>query len=402
LPLAAGLALLALTLCLVRSWRIDYPYSIDFQVYWLAGKRVAQGEGASLYAAGGGPGDGTPLVMAAHEFKNVPLVAWAFAPFAALPYLEAKRAFWWLSLGCLIAGGALAGAGVLPRRAGTRAVRALTGAALALACDPAHVSLRHGQTTSLILLLVAGAWTAARRVAPRTEGALLALASTVKIPVLALVALAGLQRRWRSLLAFALAMAAIVSLSFLLFGAGPHRAYLAGLAEHAGTVMPGHNNQSLAAAAQRLLADAPVNDWTPRPLSPPVRRATLVGTLVLTAVFAWGTLAKRRSADDDGLDAAGALALGLLALPVAWDHYFLLLVPAIVAVVAAFAARGLLARPVVSAALGLSVLAITLPTPERVLQVAPSLGPSSGLLISHQALGAALLLLLAAAARRAA
>jgi hypothetical protein len=64
--------------------------------------------------------------------------------------------------------------------------------------------------------------------------------------------------------------------------------------------------------------------------------------------------------------------------------------------------RGLLARPLVSAALFLSVLALTLPTPERVLQVAPSLGTSAGLLLSHQALGAALLLLLAAAARRAA
>ena len=117
------LAVLALTLCVVRSWRIDYPYSIDFQVYWLAGKRVAHGEGASLYAAGGGPDDGTPLRMAAHEFKNVPLVAWAFAPFASLPYLEAKRAFWWLSLACLVAGGALGGAGLLSRRAGTRAPR---------------------------------------------------------------------------------------------------------------------------------------------------------------------------------------------------------------------------------------------------------------------------------------
>ncbi|HEX5041547.1 MAG TPA: glycosyltransferase family 87 protein [Candidatus Polarisedimenticolaceae bacterium] len=363
---------------------------------------MAQGEGGSLYAAGGGPADGTPQVLAAHEFKNLPLLAWAFAPFATLPYLEAKRAFWWLSLACLIAGGAVAGAGVLPRRAGTGAERALAGAALALACDPAHVALRHGQTTPLILLLLAGAWAAAQHAAPRAEGALLALAATVKIPVLALVALAGLRARWRTLLACALVAGAFVSLSFLLFGAAPHRAYLAGLAEHAGTVMPGHNNQSVAAVAQRLLSDAPVNDWTPRPLSPPVRRASLVGTLLLAAAFVWGAVAKRRSPEDDGLDRAGALSLGLLALPVAWDHYFLLLVPAIVAVVAAFAVRGLLARPLVSAALFLSVLAITLPTPERVLQVATSLGPAAGLLLSHQAMGTALLLLLAAAARRAA
>jgi hypothetical protein len=39
----------------------------------------------------------------------------------------------------------------------------------------------------------------------------------VKLPVLALVALAGLRARWRTLLAFALVAAASVLLSFLLF-----------------------------------------------------------------------------------------------------------------------------------------------------------------------------------------
>ena len=48
---AALAALLSLALLGVRSWRIDYPYSIDFQVYWLAGSRVATGEAASLYEA---------------------------------------------------------------------------------------------------------------------------------------------------------------------------------------------------------------------------------------------------------------------------------------------------------------------------------------------------------------
>ena len=369
-------------------------------MYWLAGKRVAHGEGGSLYAAGGGSTDGTPQVLAPHEFKNAPIVAWAFAPFASLPYLEAKRTWWWLSLACLIAGGALAGAGVLPRRTGTGAERALTGAALALVLDPAHVALRHGQTTPLILLLLAGAWAAMRRAASRAEGTLLALAATVKIPILALVALAGLRARWRTLLAFGLTVAVLGALSLAMFGPAPHRAYLAGLAEHAGTVMPGHNNQSLAAVAQRLLSDAPVNDWTPRLLAPPVRRAAIALALLLATAFAWGALAPRRDAEDDGLDSAGALSLGLLALPVAWDHYFLLLAPAILATVAAFAARGLLARPLVSAALFLAVLAIAVPTPERVLRVAESLGPTAGLLLSHQAVGAALLVLLAAAARR--
>ena len=401
LLLAAGLFALALALCVTRSWQIDFPYSIDFQVYWLAGKRVAAGEGAALYAAGGGAPAGTPQAMAAHEFKNLPVLAWGFAPFASLPYLEAKRAWWWLSLACLVAGGALAGAGVLPARAGSTAERALCGAALALALDPAHVALRHGQTTPLILLVLAGAWTAMRRRAQGVEGTLLALASAVKLPLLALVGLAGLRARFKTLLAFAAVLGALVLVSLALFGPELHRQYVAGLSEHAGTVMPGHNNQSAAAVAQRLLSDAPVNDWTPRALAPPVRRTARVGTLLLCLAFVWGALGRRRGSWDDGLDAAGALCLGLLVLPVAWDHYFLLLLPAILAAVAGFAALGLLGKPLLSAALFLAVLAIGLPTPHRVLELAETLGRPAALLLSHQALGAALLLLLASAARRA-
>lgn len=401
LLLAAGLAASALALCVARSWQIDFPYSIDFQVYWLAGKRVAAGEAADLYAAGGGEAAGTPQVMAAHEFKNLPLVAWGFAPFALLPYLEAKRAWWWLSLVCLAGGGGLAGAGVLPARAGSRAERALAGAALALAFDPAHVALRHGQTTPLILAVLAGAWTAMRRHAHGLEGALLALAAAVKLPMLALVALAGVRARWRTLSGVVVVSALLLVTSLLAFGPALHRQYLAGLAEHAGTVMPGHNNQSLAAVAHRLLTQAPVNEWTPRPLAPPVRRAALSLSLLLSGAFAWGALAPRRRPEDDGLDAAGACCLGLLVLPVAWDHYFLLLVPPILAVAAAFASAGLLRRPLVSLALFLAVLSIGLPTPHRALLVAESLGSPAALLLSHQALGASVLLLLASAARRA-
>lgn len=370
-------------------------------MYWLAGKRVAEGRGADLYAAGGGPAEGTPAPMAAHEFKNLPLLAWGFAPFAVLPYLEAKRAWWWLSLGCLAAGGALAGAGVLPRRTGTGAERALCGVALTLVLDPAHVALRHGQTTPAILLLLAASWTAQRRRAQARGGALLALAASVKLPLLALLPLDLLRRRWRAVAGFLGALTAVACLSLLLFGPALHRQYLAGLAEHAGTVMAGHNNQSLAATANRLLTPAPVNDWTPRPISPAVRRVarTIAGLLALALLF--GVLAPRRGRDDDGLDAAGALCLGLLVLPVAWDHYFLLLVPAILATTAGLEGLCLLRRPLVGGALALALLAIALPTPHRLLLVAESLGPPAGLILSHQAMGAAILLTLAMAARRA-
>ena len=57
LLLAAVLAVSALALCVARSWRIDFPYSIDFQVYWLAGKRGCNRTASLLGCGAGGQGD---------------------------------------------------------------------------------------------------------------------------------------------------------------------------------------------------------------------------------------------------------------------------------------------------------------------------------------------------------
>src|SRR2546422_71463 len=117
-------AALSVGLLVARSWTIDYPYSIDFQAYWLAGSRVSPGEAEHLYAPGGGPERGTPQEMAAHEFKNLPIVALGFAPLARWPYLEAKRVFWWVGLASILATGIVLGVFVLPSWLGGPVARA--------------------------------------------------------------------------------------------------------------------------------------------------------------------------------------------------------------------------------------------------------------------------------------
>ena len=97
------LAVASVCLLVARSWRIDQPYSIDFQTYWLAGSRVAAGEAEDLYRPGGGPAEGIPLELPANEFKNLPIVSALFVPFARTAYLTAKRIFWWVGLGALAA-----------------------------------------------------------------------------------------------------------------------------------------------------------------------------------------------------------------------------------------------------------------------------------------------------------
>jgi len=396
---AALAALLSLALLGVRSWRIDYPYSIDFQVYWLAGSRVAAGEAASLYEPGGGPAEGVPLEMPRFEFKNLPIVSLAFVPFAALDYTSAKRVFWWVSLGALLASAALLGRFVVPERLGDAGTRIAWAIALLCFMAPAHTSLRHGQTTPLVLLALTAYVALSLRRRPVPAGACLAVAGAVKLPVLVLIGLETVRRRWRTVTASLAVLTVIVVLSLAIFGRGLHRQYLAGLGQHAGTVMTGHNNQSIAAVAARLAGSAPIYDWEPKPLPAGAPAVSVVVTVLLGGVLTWGLLRRAPSMGESRalLELPAVLAFGLVVMPVAWDHYFLLLAPAVVTLAVGLHTRGMLARPAVAATLIVAFAGLAIPTPQRVLDGAPDWGWPGSLLLSHYFIGTVLVLALAVA-----
>jgi hypothetical protein len=391
---AAAIAGAALALLLARSWRIDYGYSIDFQTYWLAGSRLLHGRASDLYAAGGGPENGTPAVLAAGEFKNIPLVATVFVPFALLDYPVAKRAFWWLSLGALAATAWVLGRWVLPPAWGTTATRALGSFAALAAIAPTHIALRHGQTTPFVTLLLTVylASSLARR--PAAAGRVLALACLVKFPPLVLVPLDVARGRRRIAVQCVLALGGALFVSLAAFGSALHRDYAAGIASQAGSVMTGHNNQSLTAVAARLLENAPTNDWTPRPAGAGARAAALGVGIMLVLIVGFRLLRPRGGLDPDPygprlpLEFAAVLPLGVVLLPVAWDHYLLLAAPGLVATVAAISAdRGAKRAALVAAAIG-AYLLIGVPTPSRWLEAATTGDWRHALLVSHYFIGA--------------
>lgn len=378
--LAWAVAAAAMALLVVRSWRIDYPYSIDFQTYWLAGSRLLHGEASKLYDAGGGDADGTPAAMAAGEFKNVPLVAVPFAPLALLPYADAKRVFWWISLASVVATAVIAGRSLLPEALGPPAERILWSVALLAAMAPTHVALRHGQTTPLVALALAGFLACASSGREVGAGALLGLACLVKFAPVALLALLAARRRFAALGAAAAVIVVAAGVSLAAFGPALHRPYVAGIAENAGRVIPGHNNQSIAAAANRVLLGAKTNDWTPVPIPRPVRSASIALGLGLLALVA-GTVVLSRSF---ALEALAAIAFGVVALPVAWDHYVVLIAPFLLA--ASGSLRGAAVPSIVALAL------LGLPTPEPLLDAPQVAAGIPGLVVSHVFLGVALLI----------
>lgn len=380
---AYAIALLALALLFARAWRIDYDYSIDFQTYWLAGSRVLHGHAADLYAPGGGPAQGTPVAMAAGEFKNIPLVAVAFAPLAAWDYMTAKRIVWWAGLAAIAAAAWLVGRWVLPDSGGPVAARAALAFAMLATMAPAHVALRHGQTTPFVAALIALYLAASARGRPATAGIALGLACLVKFPPLALLGLELVRGRVRSVIAGLATIAIAVAISFALFGAGLHAAYERGIASQADQVMAAHNNQSLAAVATRWLGEAHNQDWSPRPLSAAARASAELAAVALLAMVAWGLMGGKHPV----YEACAVLSFGLVVLPVAWDHYMLLLAPPLIAMTGALASRDDRSRvPLLTMAMaGYALLA--LPTPGRWIDAETVSGPVGAVVLSHAFIG---------------
>ena len=408
----AGLALAAaLALLVSRSWRIDQPYSIDFRVYHAAGQRVAAGQARALYEPLEVDDSGQRLALPRNEFKNVPLVALLFTPFAGLPYLEAKRVFWFVSLGCLGGAGWMTGRALARLSGRTDAVLPLAVTALLAASAPAHIALRHGQLTPIALVGLAGFLALAARGRDAAGGAVLAGACLLKIPLLAPVAGPLLRGRFRLVAGFAACGAGAVLLSVALFGWPLHAAYLGHLLSHATTGISGHNNQSLEGVFQRLLAGGGLQDWTPRAETPAVFAARWGTGLILAAGL---LVAMRRARNGEparrfALEAGGFVCLGLLLSPVAWDHYFLFAVAALPWFAwAASSSPSLRSAPlrVLGAGRG-SALAwagglvaaplLLLPTPRRVLE-SEAPGLAGQILLCHYAAGAAALLLFSSAA----
>jgi glycosyl transferase family 87 len=294
--------------------------------------------------------------------------------------------------------------------------RVAASVAFLCAFGPAQIALRHGQTTPLVLLVLTLFLAASRSGRGALAGVALAAATLVKIPLLALSALEILRRRWVAAATWLSATLGLVLVSLFAFGPALHRAYVDGLLANAGAVMTGHNNQSIAALLARLAGGAPLFDWTPRPTPRAQRLACaacigLLGVAVVLASLAAGRRARTTLSGASGPEAArnafehaACLALGLVALPVAWDHYFLLLAPALLLLAAALEERGLLRRPIIAALLVVAVLAVAVPTPDAVLEAfesRPDLpGWLAALSLTHYGLGALVIVALSLFALR--
>jgi hypothetical protein len=358
--------LVFITACLALAWNAP---AWDLTASYVAGRLVHAGQAIFIYspgqsvegrwpnhAWGAAAALGRLPGLRVTTYVQAPLWAFLMAPFAAAAdFTVFKRAF--AVLPALAASSMVARASQLWAPAMARpGWQAILLAALFLS-TPFITSVQLGQTHVLFLwLTLISAWLAATGRQARA-GAVLAFAAFIKIsPVwLALAWLAA--GRWRAVASFAATILGLAGLTLVLAGVDVCRLFLQQLHEVGAGVLLTFNNDSLAA----VLLGGHLTLATAENFQPVMAPAWVMPvSMALTALGA--VLAGRFDAEScrRGMAQWGVVPVLVAATaftPLAWNHYFIVLILPAILFLDAWRRRGNLAWLAVT----LSMLVLVIP-----------------------------------------
>lgn len=306
---------------LVRHGDIDDLYAV-------AGQDTILGDATSGPWAEAGASAGVPRQ---HYYIYPPAFAVLFVPMTLLSFEQAMDL--WLLLDLLL----LAIFAALYVRARGEALTWPEGALIVATCLfeflPVIWALAIGQTSLIILVLLAGTLLAWRRGADGTAGLLLGLAVALKLTPALLAVFFWWRGRRKIALVSAGVFAALQALSIAALGWEPHRQFFLEVVPSmsGGTVY--FLNQSLAALFNRLLTGADIRQVAL--VDMPLARI-LAGTIFLGLAAASAPLLRTRREGvplSDELQFGCVLLLTLVASPISWVHHYMLALPALYAVV---------------------------------------------------------------------
>lgn len=268
----------------------------DLHVFVAAAARVLHGHTPYLPLASTG-------VYGGSAFVYPYVVSWAFAPFALVPFAVADVAFFIVSVAAVCAALVLLG------------VRHPVAFLAVLAAAPTIRSLQVGAINSLLLLAMALAW----RLRERWPAAGLSVAAAVvaKLFLAPLILWLVLTRRWRAAVVVAVVSVGIIAAGCEISGQGVrgYRHMLGALGAH-------ESVQGYSVVGQLTRAGLPY------------AVAQVCGLILAAAAIACGYWVRRVTVTAEDGDAQlfiCCLVGALVASPIVWSHYLLLLavVPAL-------------------------------------------------------------------------
>lgn len=199
--------------------------------------------------------------------------------------------------------------------------------ALVLSSNSFAQQMLQGQLNTLLLLLLAGAWVADRRGNSLLAGSLIGAAAAIKL-VPAVLGLPFLARRdGRGVLGCALGAAVVNGAAAAVLGVDAFRDFFLEVVPHVGGRYQDYWSNVSFNGFWRKLLDGAGGHETPLAHLPQV--AGVLTLLCSLGLIVWVGWRSRRGDSVDQRDRAFAasLVMMLLVSPIAWDHYFLMLLP---------------------------------------------------------------------------
>ena len=283
----------------------------DFDSFWRSARALLAGE--DVYDTG------ARLVN-----LNPPVWTVIISPLGFLEVLSAYRVFVVISL--------VATVGYLAWTAEEVRIEpawAVVGAVLLLLSSPMLATLALGQVYPVLAFGLVAAWMADRRERQEVSGVALGVVVALKPSLLPVLLWPLARQRWRAFGAALVAGAAATLVGVIVVGPGATLHYLGILRDAAAS--PYWDNASLPGAAARLFTDNPYAEHAATlPWMVYVAYALGVGVIALTAM-------QVRRGPEVGLWAL--VAASLLASPIAWHNYLVLLGPGVLLLLA----RGMVA-----------------------------------------------------------
>jgi alpha-1,2-mannosyltransferase len=305
----------------VGLWQISEPptlFSDFYKAYFPAGEVLWEAGWQASF----------PFTeVGAGGFVNVPIIGWLFVPL--VPLGEEAAGWVFLAIG---AGVTICAYWMLTRLARPELDAAPALLLLFLFNGPLINSLREGNTTHFILLLLVVSFGLLQRRSDFAAGLLLGVCAVIKLPLLLYGVYFLLRRRWRVVAGGASAIIAVLLLSVATFGITNNVGWFDCCIEpFLGGIIPAFNVQSIDGFAMRLLTGtSQLANWDP--LDPPAAYR-VIRLCIFAAILAAAVLVARRAGGHENsgrevLEFSLVLTLALVLSPISWSHYYLwLLLP---------------------------------------------------------------------------
>lgn len=297
----------------IFSFAVSYSnFCGDFnKSYYPAGRLILENP-ANLYEWSRGLG-----------FVNIPIFALLFIPISFLNKLAAQIIFTLLGLVAIWGSGHL-----LVKLTKATGWQKLAIWGLILINGPLYYSLKQGNSTHFVLLLLIAAVFCMRDKREIWVGVLLAIAALIKIPLFLLAGYFTLRGRWRVLMGFAGALFAIVGASVLLFGLDLHIVwYQKCILAFTGKSIAAFNVQSVDGFLARLFTNAELKNWELLQMGGnfKVMRYLLFSLLFGSTLFVLWRSKSPINYQTENLEFCIFLCLGVVVSPISWTHYYLYL-----------------------------------------------------------------------------